>query len=81
MLNNHFVGTDKISYHYINQTQQVQIVRIQIGFTEWIERAVFPENHFDFDAPIDAQLEIYSHAIATSVLSDRIPCQQLLVGV
>jgi Domain of unknown function (DUF1830) len=69
--------SEKISYHYTNQTQQIQIVRVNLGFNEWIERAVFPDKFFCFYAPPDARLEVYTCAIATAVLSDRIPCQQL----
>jgi Domain of unknown function (DUF1830) len=65
-------------YSYINQTEQIQIVRVAIGFNMLIERAVFPNKYFGFDAPPEARLEIYSYAIATAVLSDRIPCKQLL---
>jgi cyclopropane fatty-acyl-phospholipid synthase-like methyltransferase len=71
----------KIAYHYTNQTQQIQIVRVDLGFNEWIERAVFPNKYFCFDAPPDARLEVYTYAIATAVLSDQIPCQQLSCAV
>jgi len=78
MQNNYSNNLDKASYLYSNQTQQIQIVRVQSGvFNECIERAIFPDTDFGFDASPDAQLEIHTYAIATSVLSDRIPCQQL----
>jgi hypothetical protein len=78
MLNSYLDISNRNSYQYINQTRQIQIVRVQITSNECIERAIFPENYFDFDAPSDAQLEIYTYAITTSVLSDQIPCQRLI---
>jgi hypothetical protein len=72
---------EKTSCYYWNQTRQVQIVRIQSGGSEWLERTVFPNKYFDFNAPINSQLEVYTYAIATSVLCDRIPCQQLSQAV
>lgn len=77
MLNTYLYSSTKNTYRYINQTKQIQIVRLQIGFNECIERAVFPDTYFDFNAPSDAYLEINTYTIATSVLSDRIPCQRL----
>ncbi|PZO38466.1 MAG: hypothetical protein DCF19_16205 [Pseudanabaena frigida] len=79
MLNTYFHISNKISYHYANQTGKIQIVRLQIGINECIERAVFPENYFDFDAPPNSWLEIHSYETATAVLCDRIPCQQLII--
>jgi hypothetical protein len=81
MLNPYLLTSKKIAYHYINQTQQIQIVRVNLGFNECIERAVFPNKYFCFDAPPDARLEIHTYAIATAVLSDRIPCQQLSYAI
>lgn len=69
--------SEKTCYHYTNLTQQIQIVRVDLGIDECIERAVFPGKYFCFYALPDAHLEVYTYAIATAVLSDRIPCQQL----
>jgi Domain of unknown function (DUF1830) len=77
MLNSDLHKFNKKPYYYINQTKQIQIIRLQIGLNECIERAIFPEEHFCFEAPYDAYLEISTYAIPTAVLSDRIPCQQL----
>ncbi|MFZ4556324.1 MAG: DUF1830 domain-containing protein [Pseudanabaena sp.] len=78
MLNAYLDISNRNTCHYINQTRQIQILRVQTTSNECIERAIFPENDFAFDAPSDAQLEIYTYAIATSVLSDRISCQRLM---
>lgn len=77
MLDTYLQSVKKITYHYTNQTQQIQIVRVDNGLNAYIERAVFPDKCVDFDALPDALLEIHTHAIATAVLSDRIPCQKL----
>ncbi|WP_181016254.1 DUF1830 domain-containing protein [Pseudanabaena sp. BC1403] len=61
----------------MNQTKQIQIIRLQIGLDECIEKAVFPEENFCFEAPSDACLEISTYTIATAILCDRIPCLQL----
>lgn len=70
--------SEKISCHYTNPTQQIQIVRVDIGLNECIEKVVFPDKYFDFCAPSDAQMEIHTYAIATAVLSDRIPVTNLV---
>jgi hypothetical protein len=77
MLNIYLNSADDMSCKYINQTQQIQIVRLLVGANECIEKAIFPDNDFDFNAPPDAYLEIHTYKSVTSVLSDRIPCQQL----
>lgn len=77
MINSFLAIPLKIPYCYINQTKKIQILRICIGVDNWIERAVFPDKYFGFYAYPDARLEVYSYAVATAVLSDRIPCQQL----
>ena len=81
MLNPYLHASKKIAYHYTNQTQQIQILRVDLGFNECIERAVFPDQYFCFYALPDAHLEVYTYAIATAVLSDRIPCQQLSCAI
>jgi len=68
---------DHNSYYYTNPTHQIQIIRVHTGRHEFIERAISPGKYFDFKAPPDARLEVHTYAIATAVLSDRIPCQQL----
>ncbi len=77
MLNPCLHTSKKIAYRYTNQTKQIQIVRVDLGFNECLERAIFPDKYLCFYAPPDAHLEVYTYAIATAVLSDRIPCQQL----
>ena len=77
MLNSYLEIPLKFRYCYINQSKKIQILRIHFDTDNWIERAVFPDKYFGFYAHPEARLEIYSYAVATAVLSDRIPCQQL----
>ena len=77
MINSYLAIPLKIPYCYINQTKKIQILRVHIGVDNWIEKAVFPDKYFGFYAYPDANLEVYSYASPTSILSDRIPCQRL----
>lgn len=77
MLNPDLDKFNKKPYYYMNQTKQIQIIRLQIGLDECIEKAVFPEENFCFEAPSDACLEISTYTIVTAILYDRIPCLQL----
>jgi hypothetical protein len=77
---------DANSYHsrqmlcvYVNATNQVQIARIA-NIAEWyFERVVFPGQRLLFEAPPEAQLEIYTSRMATAILSEKIRCDRLQV--
>jgi Domain of unknown function (DUF1830) len=62
---------------YINQTPQMQIVRITNVADWYFERVVFPSQRLLFSAPAAALLEIHTGAMASAMLSDRIPCLRL----
>lgn len=64
---------------YVNSTSSIQIARISNIENWYFERVVFPGQRLLFDAPVEAQLEIYSGAIASSILVERIVCQDLQV--
>jgi hypothetical protein len=62
---------------YVNATSKMQIVRI-INIPNWyFERVAFPGQRLMFEALPHAQLEIHSGAMASAILSDRIPCDRL----
>ncbi|NEO47187.1 MAG: DUF1830 domain-containing protein, partial [Moorea sp. SIO4A3] len=44
------------------------------------ERVVFPGQRLVFEAPPQALLEIHTGMMASSILSDTIPCYRLLVS-
>lgn len=70
---------DQILCCYVNATNQVQVARIT-NIPDWyFERVVFPGQKLLFAAPVAAQLEVHSNAVATAILADRINCQRLQV--
>jgi hypothetical protein len=64
---------------YVNTTSKIQIARIQNIPNWYFERVVFPGQHLVFEAFLEAQLEIHTGMMASSILSDCIPCEQILV--
>jgi hypothetical protein len=64
---------------YVNSTSSIQIARISNINSWYFERVVFPGQRLLFEAPIHAQLEIYTGAMASSILVDRINCEKLQV--
>ena len=70
---------DNICCCYINTTSQIQVARIANVHNWYFERVVFPGQRLLFEAPIYGYLEIHTGMMASSILSDKIPCQQLMV--
>jgi hypothetical protein len=70
---------DEICCCYVNSTSQIQIARITNVRDWYFERVVFPGQRLIFEAPIYGYLEIHTGMMASSILSDKIPCQQLVV--
>lgn len=64
---------------YMNSTSHLQVVRIDNIPSWYFERVVFPGQRLLFEAPLQAQLEIYTGSIASAILADRISCQNLQV--
>jgi hypothetical protein len=62
---------------YVNATSQIQIARITNIPNWYFERVVFPGQRLVFEAPETAVLEIHSGMMASSILSDTIPCTKL----
>jgi Domain of unknown function (DUF1830) len=69
----------KIVCCYVNATSKIQIARISNISNWYFERVVFPGQHLIFEAVPTAQLEIHTGMMASSILSDMIPCVQLQV--
>ncbi len=64
---------------YVNVTSQIQIVRIT-NVTNWyFERVVFPGQRLVFEALPEALLEIHTGMMANAILSDTIPCTDLII--
>ncbi|YAI82402.1 MAG: DUF1830 domain-containing protein [cyanobacterium endosymbiont of Rhopalodia sterrenbergii] len=66
-----------ISCCYVNATSQIQVVRITNVPNWYFERVVFPGQRLMFKAVPQALLEIHTGAMASSILSDTIPCERL----
>jgi Domain of unknown function (DUF1830) len=64
---------------YVNSTSQIQVARITNIHNWYFERVVFPGQRLLFEAPSYGYLEIHTGMMASSILSDKIPCQQLMV--
>ncbi len=71
--------SDPIFCCYINNSSQVQIARITNIDNWYFERVAFPGQRLIFEAPMNAYLEIHTGKMASSILSDRIPCIRLQV--
>ncbi|MBE7385715.1 MAG: DUF1830 domain-containing protein [Leptolyngbya sp. SIO1E4] len=68
----------KILCQYNNHTSQFQIIRIS-NISHWFfERTIIPKGSVLFETFQDAQLEIHTSQIMGSILSDIIPCNQLI---
>jgi hypothetical protein len=64
---------------YVNATSKIQVARITNIPNWYFERVVFPGQRLIFEALGEAQLEIHTGMMASAILSDRIPCDQLVI--
>ena len=65
---------------YVNATSNIQVARITNIANWYFERVVFPGQRLIFEAPLDANLEIHTGMMASAILSDKIPCERLLLN-
>ncbi|WP_346291275.1 DUF1830 domain-containing protein [Sphaerothrix gracilis] len=66
---------EKITCYYFNASSQIRVVRIANVSDWYFERILFPGQRLMFEAPAEAQLEVYANA----VLVEEIACRQLEV--
>jgi hypothetical protein len=64
---------------YVNATSQIQVARITNIPNWYFERVVFPGQRLMFEALPDAYLEIHTGMMASAILSDKIPCERLVI--
>ena len=64
---------------YVNATSKIQVARISNISNWYFERVVFSGQRLVFEAPLHAQLEIHTGMMASSILSDTIPCNRLAI--
>ncbi|NJK60021.1 MAG: DUF1830 domain-containing protein [Oscillatoriales cyanobacterium SM2_1_8] len=72
-------ATETLVCCYVNATGKMQVARITNIDNWYFERVVFPGQHLMFEAPPMAVLEIHSGMMASSILSDTIPCDRLQI--
>ena len=72
-------GNNQILCYYPNVTNQIQVVRIGNIPNWYFEKALFPGQRLMFEAAAEAVLEIHTGAVASAILSDKIPCYVLRV--
>jgi hypothetical protein len=68
---------DRLQCCYVNATSSIQIVRITDVPNWYFERVAFPGQRLIFEAIPAAHLEIHTGMMASSILSDKIPCTKL----
>lgn len=62
---------------YTNHTQRFQIIRMATAAGSFLEKAVPPQGRVFFEAGPQDHLEVHTGNPITSILADRIPCEQL----
>jgi Domain of unknown function (DUF1830) len=72
-------ASDLICCCYINATSKIQVARITNIPNWYFERVVFPGQRLLFEALPEGQLEIHTGMMASSILSDTIPCTQIQI--
>lgn len=65
---------------YVNDTNLLQIARITNIPNWYFERTVFPGQHLLFEALPEAQLEIHSSKINSTIIADTIKCDHLRIN-
>jgi len=63
----------------VNATNKIQVARITNIPNWYFERVVFPGQQLIFEAKREANPEIHSGMMASSILSDTIACEKLLI--
>lgn len=62
---------------YSNRTSHIQVTRIDNIEGWYFERVIFPGQQLLFEAPSQAQLEIYTGTMGSAILLDRVQCHSL----
>jgi Domain of unknown function (DUF1830) len=70
---------DRVLCCYVNATSKIQVARITNVPMWYFERVVFPGQRLLFEAIDEALLEIHCGVMASSILSDTIPCDRLRI--
>ncbi len=73
-------SSNQILCCYVNATSQIQIAKISNVPNWYFERVVFPGQRLVFEAVIGACMEIHTGMVASSILSDTVPCDRLQIN-
>ena len=73
-------ASERLLCSYSNQTERTQIIRVA-DLASWYERVVFPGEWLLFEALPEAYLEVHSDEVPTAILTDKISCSQLGIGL
>ncbi|MGD1703557.1 DUF1830 domain-containing protein [Dapis sp. BLCC M229] len=73
-------SSNQILCCYVNATSQIQIAKISNVPNWYFERVVFPGQRLVFEAVIGACMEIHTGMMASSILSDTVPCDRLQIN-
>lgn len=72
-------SSSKILCSYANTTPQLQVIQI-INIPGWFfERVVFPKQNLVFEAPSDAEVEVYTSQSGQGLLMNKISVIDLKV--
>ena len=64
---------------YENRTNKIQVGRISNIPSWYFERVIFPGQRLIFEAPLEAELEIYTGEVINAILSAKICCDRLQI--
>ena len=73
-------SSNQILCCYVNATSQIQIARISNIPNWYFERVVFPGQRLVFESVMGASMEIHTGMMASSILSDTVPCDRLQIN-
>ena len=69
--------SEHFTCYYKNETGNLQIIRISNDPNSYFERVVFPSQQLIFNSTAKSVLEIYYSGMTTTLLVERVPCEQL----
>ncbi|NEO55994.1 MAG: DUF1830 domain-containing protein [Okeania sp. SIO3B5] len=73
-------SSNQILCCYVNATSQIQVARISNIPNWYFERVVFPGQRLVFESVAGASMEIHTGMMASSILSDTVPCDRLQIN-
>ncbi|PZO47859.1 MAG: hypothetical protein DCF15_18535 [Phormidesmis priestleyi] len=75
------IEAQKVWCRYHNDTRHIQVARIENIPCDYFERVIFPGDRLVFKTFPHAWLEIYTGELCSALLSERILCDRLKIGL